>query len=301
MISWRCLVIYTLVILGLSNVSTAQIGRLENEFKISVPEEDLEAVWEYVTTNFAKSNYNYGLHVLSGTTSIETFIDTYYDTPDYLFVTEEVSLRHRKRYKDKLLLKQLIQYKIPHSDDKLTRIEMKFPVVKNENQNKLASRHSFLKHLSNASKQKIEYQLARYRVKPKALQESLTLYQVRQRVYISDQQQESIATITLDEVKNSAFPFQKFVELELELNEIRYTNATIEEKQLMDKLNADIKEALFSNFPSLALDQRSKYNKMRALMDSSALTFSHDKIAWFLYGLIALLASYFWIREQIAL
>ena len=46
MISWRCLVIYTLVILGLSNVSTAQIGRLENEFKISVPEEDLEAVWE---------------------------------------------------------------------------------------------------------------------------------------------------------------------------------------------------------------------------------------------------------------
>ncbi len=301
MIFWRCLCTYKLIILGLSNVAVAQISRLENEFKISVPEENLETVWEFVTTNFAKSTYNYGEYKLSGDTSAETFIDTYYDTPDFLFVTEEVSLRHRKRYKDNVLLKKLIQYKIPHSDDKLIRTEMKFPVVKNEKQNELASRHSFLRHLSNSSKQKIEYQLARYRVKPKDLQESLTLYQVRQRVYISDHHQERIATITLDEVKNSAFPFQNFVELELELNEIKYTNATIQEKQLMDKLNADIKEKLFSNFPSLALDQRSKYNKMRALMDSSALTFSSDKIAWFLYGLIALLASYFWIREQIAL
>ncbi len=292
--------IYTLMLLGLCNYMSGQTGRLENEFKISVPESDFENLWNFIESNFAVSSYTYGSTALNGTTSVETFVDTYYDTPEYLFVNEEVSLRYRKRFLDDVLIKELVQYKIPYSEDKITRTEIKFPVSHKRKHNDIATRHVFLKHLGKSDRKKLTALLAQYRIKPEELVESLKLYQTRQRVYISDSNQESIATITLDKVKNSAFPFQKFIELELELNEIRYTDASVSEKQMMDRLNADIKQKILREFHNLSMNQKSKYNKMRELIDTSILTLIYKKLTWILFGIITFVATSFWIREQLA-
>ncbi len=290
--------IYTLMLLGLLTDMSGQAGRLENEFKISVPESESQNLWNFIESNFANSSYTFGPNKLTGTTSIEKFIDTYFDTPEYLFVKEEVSLRYRKRFKDNQLLKELIQYKVPYSEDKVTRTEMKFPVSDKRKYSDIVTRHVFLKHLNKSNRKKITELLAHYRTKPEALTESLKLYQTRQRVYISDNTQESIATITLDEVTNSAFPYQKFIELELELNEIRYTHANEEQKKMMDKLNADIKRKILGEFHNLSIDQQSKYNKMRKIIDTSSLTFIYNKLSWIIFGIITLIASFFWLREQ---
>ena len=69
---------------------------------------------------------------------------------------------------------------------------------------------------------------------------------------------------------------------------------------MMDRLNADIKQKILREFHNLSMNQKSKYNKMRELIDTSILTLIYKKLTWILFGIITFVATSFWIREQLA-
>jgi len=277
----------------------AQTGRLESEYKLDIPKGEVEALWQYIHETYAQSDFIVNDLHLSGQKSVETFIDRYYDAKDRRFSELEVSLRHRKRFKDGLLLKQLIQLKTPYSTDKVIRSEIKFDVDDNKNPNDLTKRHPLLQHLSNTDKDRMAYQLAAYDIRPEDIVSALKLKQIRKRVYIKNLSGESVATITLDKVSNCSFPFQSYAELELELNELRYTAASETERLQMTVLNDEIKSSLALNFPSLAIDQRSKYRKMQLLIESNMLSFFGANFMWFFFGLITLSAVVLFIKDQL--
>lgn len=279
--------------------TVGQSGRLESEYKLDIQSQDVEPLWDFIKTNYAQENFTIDDLTLQGEESIEVFIDKYFDLEDGSFSEAEISLRHRKRFKNDTLLKELVQLKTPFSKDKVVRNEIKFDVKKKKNLNDLSNRHPFLKLLSGEDRDRMSFHLAEFKVRPEQIQESLKLKQTRKRIYIKDVRGESIATITLDEVNNFSFPFQEYAELELELNEIRYTEADEKERARMNALNENIKTSLSDKFPNLKVDQRSKYRKMKLLIDESQVSFVYKNGIWLFFGLIVSLSSFLFIKDQL--
>jgi len=259
---------------------------------------ELTPLWEMIQSEYAQESFEINGVELRGEISKEDFFDTYYDTEDGRFAEMEISLRYRKRFKDGVLLKKLIQLKTPFSEDKIVRNEIKFEVDDDKNLSDLNNRHDFLKYVADSDMDRMSYELAAFKLRPEQIQQSLKLKQTRNRVYIKDKDGESIATITLDEVNNSAFPFQEYAELELELNELRYTQADETEKAQMTSLNNNIQTQLLEAFPSLKVDQRSKYRKMKLLIDESRLSQLGDNVSWVFLSGIVFVAMTFFIKDH---
>ena len=131
--------------------------------------------------------------------------------------------------------------------------------------------------------------MAIYKIKPSQLSKSVSLKQIRSRIYISDDQNQSVATITLDEVSHAQFPYQSYAEMELELNEIRYTHATKEEQKKMEAINSYLQKTIMDNFQNLKIDQRPKYNKMVALIVGNKVSFIRQNWVWSIFSAIVFL------------
>lgn len=279
--------------------TAGQSGRLESEYKLDIPQSDVDALWALIQSTYAKEAINLNGLTLQGEVSVEDFFDTYFDLEDGRFAEMEIGLRYRKRFKDGVLLKKLIQLKTPYSEDKVVRNEIKFEVDDDKDITDLTVRHPFLKHIDGSEMDRLSYELAAFKIRPEEIQESLKLKQTRKRVYIKDELGESVATITLDEVNNSSFPYQEYAELELELNEVRYTLADDTEKERMTALNNEIKTQLLTTFPNLKVDQRSKYRKMKMMIDESRLSFVGENMSWvFLSGIVFISFSLF-VKDNI--
>lgn len=273
-------------------------GRLESEYKLAIPNDQVDEVWNYLQHTFGQAAVDLGGIQLHGKSATEIFIDRYFDVEDGRFSEAEISLRHRKRFVDGQLIKQLIQLKTPHSEDKVIRKEIKFEADDNKQTTDAHARHAFLKHLKYADKERMAYHLSPYDVRPDELQAALKLKQKRQRIYLSDEAGESFATLTLDEVQHASFPFQTFAELELELNEIRYTEADDQGRTEMEKVNSEIKNRLFGKFPMLKVDQRSKYRKMRELVSTGWGQYIYGNVEWLFLGSITMTAFVLFVKDH---
>jgi len=95
-----------------------------------------------------------------------------------------------------------------------------------------------------------------------------------------------LLTITLDEVDYFYFPYPTFTEMELELNEIRYTLSDEAERKRLEDLNSNIKQQLMTAFPVLQQDQTPKYNKMHALVADSTIAQIYQRLQYILFGII---------------
>ncbi len=278
----------------------AQNNRLENEFKLSVPKKEVDSLWKFIENTFVSDEIIIDGKSLSGQKSIEKFIDLYFDNKTNSLANFELGLRHRKRFKDDILFKELIQLKMPYSEDKMVRSEIKFEVDNNYSKNDLRASHPLLKHLNNADKEALSYYLAAYKIRPESLLPTIKLKQTRYRVYLRDSTDDNIATITLDKVKNYKFPYQEFTEMELELNEVRYTNTDHEDQKLMIKVNESIKNKLLQKFPNLIVDQKPKYNKMKALSEKNLLSKLAANYMWLILLAIILISGITFLKQQFA-
>lgn len=248
-------------------------GRLESEFKLAVPEGRLEDVWRYLNTAYGPEGpllTQLGTD-FSATFATEEFLDRYFDTPQLRLAHLQSGLRHRTRYvleganrrKDG---RQLVQLKTGTDDSSgVVREEKKFEVRNNPQKvkedldmvpgvglTKRAERPVLLKELAALS------------IEPEQLSEVTALLQTRRRVYIS-RAGEPFATITLDHVVARRWIYlTSFDEMELELNEIAYTEADASQREEMTRINQAMKDDLFKTFPGLSQDQTPKYNKALA-------------------------------------
>lgn len=241
--------------------------RIENEYKLSIPVEKTQEVWEYLEKQYGPNRSTLkeedGFKV---SLSDELFYDRYFDTPDLILSEQQNGIRHRMRLipdnpSHPKHRRSLVQVKLSRPDDPnpLNRTEIKFKVRKSVRQQ--AERLPLLRLIRKTDQVPFLTLLTKHSIPPLKLTEILNLKQRRRRVYIRYRDQD-FATITLDEMESKRF-FHTFqaTEAEIELNEVRYTQAKEEERKTMQGISDGIKFDLEKHFPFIHQDQVPKYTK----------------------------------------
>lgn len=286
--SRQCL--YPLFMLCMLSLHAYSQARIESEYKLSVSPDDVVSLEAYLEKEFKEGAYQADAIQLTIDKAEELFVDCYFDDDQNQLLNQNVGVRHRLRYSQGDLINELIQVKLPASTDGVIREEIKYTVPTRIKAVDKISRHPVLQFVDAADRDRFTYQLRRLGVDAKQLKQELRLNQIRSRVYIADEQG-SVATLSLDHVKNKKIPFQEFYELEIEINEIRYTQADVEEKEYLETINEEIKQKILIRFPNLSVDQTPKYNKLHTLIANSRVSWIADHGMWFVYGIIILLAG----------
>lgn len=286
--SRRCL--YPLLVLCILSLHAHAQARLESEYKLSVMPGDVSPLQSYLQAEFKEGTYQLDSIQLTIDIAQELFVDSYFDDDKNQLLDQNIGLRHRLRYSHATLINELIQIKLPDSQDGVIRQEIKYKVPSRINAVDKISRHPVLQFVDAADRDHFSYQLRRLGVDAKQLKQELRLSQKRNRIYFADDKG-SVATLSLDHVKNKKIPFQEFYELEIEINEVRYTRADVKGKEYLETINRHIKKEVLTRFPNLEVDQSPKYNKLHALISRSATSNIVDYGMWFIYGIIILLAG----------
>ncbi len=285
---FRQSLIFSIVFLFFSFSLNGQSGgRLESEYKISIPSSLENEVWNFLTDSFLIEIAD----SLKTSIAEEKFVDEYFDSEEQILLEHNAGLRFRRRFAEGELMKELVQLKLSNEGEDLVRNEIKYDKTDKTSFGDPYAQHKLLKHMKPNDRDGLAFHLAQFQLKPEEVQSQLKLIQKRKRIYFSDQDNISIATITFDHVTNYQFPFQTYVELEIELNEIRYTLADTVEKQKLDSLGTDFKSSILSRFNTLKIDQTPKYNKMTALISKSFLSQAYSSLPWIILSIIVLYAA----------
>jgi len=242
--------------------------RLENEAKVSVPNEMTEDVWTFLKDG--ESSLMRGLHEFgsdfSVKASVEQFIDVYYDDSDFKLLGKQSGVRFRQRFIPDNPMhpkhgRRLVQIKMHlENESASTRGEIKFKVPKT-----LALKSDFPHVGSLLKKNDVEVflrKLAEFGVNGFELRPTLRIEQERRRIYIS-KGKDAFATITLDLVRSKRFwTSHRFTEIEIELSEIGYTYAGADKRKFMERVMHAMTGAILKAFPGTEINQTPKYNKM---------------------------------------
>ena len=243
--------------------------RIENEIKLTVPNEIVDSVWQYLQDRYNNDNlflrkFDDGF---STKMAEDFFIDQYYDNEEMQLLKRQFGVRHRTRYvltdsTDRKNGRQLLQVKVNDIDDnQLNRAEYKYPIKYYGTPNTPIDGHPLFRKIQRDQRKPLAGRLNELGIDGFSLFPTILIEQLRQRVYVS-LNGGSFATFTLDGV-TASFGGQSthFTELELELNEINYTLGDSTTRAKMEAINEEIKGDLLATFPSIKQDQTPKYNK----------------------------------------
>ena len=288
----------TLILLLCAVSQSIGQARIESEYKISVPNEQQEAIWAFLQSTFVNNAEGILPEDISTEVAIEIFYDTYFDDASETLLGFQAGARYRERYVGDSLLKTLLQLKVPTSDELgIARTEHKFSPEESFDINDRTGLHPFLKHVKGKDVNDVDLVLGQFGTTARKMQEALKLKQVRKRIYVSDPQG-ALMTFTLDDVSSFHFPYTRFVELELELNEVRYTDADIAEQTALEQMNAKAKEAIFDRFDHIKQDQTPKYNKMHAALSAQPSAWLYNNLMYILLGCISMCAITILLKNE---
>ena len=246
--------------------------RVENEYKLYVPDTLADAVWVWLVSEFGPDG-SAMRSIDSGFTSkvaTDRMVDQYFDNDRWQLLNSGNGVRLRSRQvlsdtTDRKHGRKLMQIKINHVDDNaLNRGEYKFKtdtLTTDTASTDLRERHLFLGLVAPFHRDSILRVLSLYGVDGDSLHPTLLLDQMRRRIYLY-RDTIAFATLSLDEI-NARFSDKQHYshELELELNEIDYTNGDSTSRAEMERISALIKERVVERWPMLKQDQRPKYLK----------------------------------------
>jgi len=68
----------------------SQQGRLENEYKLSIPQNEVEDLWQYIRSEFCKKNLVIDGYNLNAVQSVEKFEDAYYDNNNFILLNNNI-------------------------------------------------------------------------------------------------------------------------------------------------------------------------------------------------------------------
>lgn len=252
-------------------------ARFENEYKLTVPADKVEALLAYLHKRYAHPVLipAEGGVVLSGKFSDEYFTDVYFDTPGQQLLQTQSGVRHRSRSipgqpENRKDGRQLMQIKLNVPGEELTRAEVKFPIKYYPVAKTQEDRHPVLGIIDRDFRPEFSARLRAVGIDPWKLRHSLTLVQRRQRTYLSDEVG-PFATLTVDGTSSRKYWLHaEFTEIELELNEIRYTAASPADRVQMQRVTDAIKADIMAAIPGIVQDQTPKYNKAYTGLATSA-------------------------------
>ena len=241
--------------------------RFENEYKLFVPDAQVKPLWDYLN-----KRYGQGIMLpsqngvrLTAVFADEFFTDVYFDTPSFTLLKMKSAVRHRSREipgqpQNRKDGRQLMQIKLNMPGEELTRTEVKFPIKYYEVESQ-EDKHPVIGIIDRDHRADFSERVRAAGIDPWSLREALTLIQRRRRVYLSDSIG-AYATVTVDETSSKKFWLEsKFTEVELELNEIRYSSADSAARAYMQHVTDAIKADIMNALPGIVQDQTPKYNK----------------------------------------
>ena len=278
------------------NASGFGVMRIENEAKIAVPDQDVERLWTYLSSYIPSKDFILEKQdtAFSAKMAEDIFVDQYFDNEDMQLLKAQNGVRHRSRVvltnaNDRKNGRELMQIKISDiGDGELSRAEYKYPIAHYDKLDHPGDDHPFLGLVDRDSRDIIMKQLTEYKIDPYSLFPTILLEQNRRRVYILYAGQ-PFATATLDRV-TGIYQDQTvhFTELELELNEINYTEADSAGRERMRHYNTLLQDDIAHNFPSLKQDQTPKYNKAfnRMKIDAYQAPPSKERFAYTFMGIL---------------
>lgn len=267
------LLLFILLLAAIPSVA-AQDGieervRIENEVKLKVPFEQTDEVWDWLQVRYGDAAWlDRDGHEFRAEFGDENFTDIYYDTANLDMLAEQSGIRHRSREivsgpaiaKDD---RHLLQIKLNRDDDAsgISRSEIKFNAGYVELRPKSDDDvHPMIGLVQRNQREEMKSVIRSLGLDPYAMRPILTLEQNRKRVYIEDQFG-AFATLTLDLVSTSSWGTNlRWSEMELELNEVRYTQADAETRRWMEGITLAIQDDLMREFPRIEQDQTPKYN-----------------------------------------
>jgi hypothetical protein len=267
-----------LVCAALAAANTAAAAeRIENEYKLSVPVEKTDEVWNHLKARYSGADsflhkHDAGFEVKF---SEEFFEDRYFDTPELTLYQRKGGIRHRtRRIPDNpdhpKHGRRLVQIKLSRPDDPnpLNRTEIKFDTADNPKPGA-----SVVELVQKSERVDFVKAVTEHGIGPRDLKETIKLNQRRRRIYIA-YQGEAFATVTLDEVSSRRL-FTKYrdTEVEIELNEIGYTEGDEATRRMMQEVSDLIKNELSRTFSYIEQNQTPKYNK--------ALSYFKENVSFF--------------------
>jgi hypothetical protein len=250
--------------------------RIEYEIKLRLPLEQIDDVWDWLLVRYEEVSWlNDEGYIFAAEFGDEDFTDTYFDTPDLMILSENNGVRHRMRTvhsgpaieKDD---RQLIQLKLDRGDATgAARSEIKFNVSSGDDRKGADDSHPLVGLVKNNQRGEFKTMLYTRHIDPYQLKPLLTLRQNRRRIYLNDQNG-AFATLTLDLCSTKSWGANlKWAEMELELNEIRYTEANSEVRQKMERIIAKIQSDIQQVFPVIVPNQTPKYNTAFASIEEA--------------------------------
>ena len=261
--------------------------RIEYETKLRVPLDQVDEVWEWLELRYADCSWlNQEDYVFQAEFGDEDFTDTYFDTPDLRMLALDGGVRHRTRVvhsgpatdKDD---RQLLQIKLDHGDvTGVARAEIKFEVPTRGDGSSLEDTHPMLSLVNRDQREEFNAVFRILGIDPYTMRPILTLQQNRRRIYLNDQVG-AFATLTLDLCSTNSWGTNlRWAEAELELNEIRYTEADEAERQRMERVIEVIQADLQLAFPAIVQDQTPKYNTAFTAIEAATWLPVRQLIQW---------------------
>ena len=271
-------------------ISSNAQQRLEKESKYLIEDVDKETLTGMLDTLFAEGSLFIKKTGINSRASTERFVDEYFESTNNALRNQSLSLRYRQRQVSKNQEKKLVQFKGLVTGLSNVQFEYKFDVPEFVDRNNIYARHPLLGYVDKDDRERLTYELARFDIVAEELNSALSLSQKRQRWYLSDAKGD-LLTVSLDYVRLRSFPFHEFTELEIEINENRYTNGDKAERAYVDTKQTQVIELINKELPLMTVDQRSKYEKMVALVENSLVSKVKSKFVWVMYAVIVFLAA----------
>jgi len=250
--------------------------RAENEQKYDLSNEDLSSIvnrFKEISKDKKLIKNQLGIN-FSVSLSKEVFYDLYFDNKNLYFYKNQMGLRERKRFlgsfedQSEKFLKKTIQFKIPSNKDDLIRFEYKFDAAPiNAKVRSFYDKHPFLSKVSEDDRDQVFFIFKKFEINWSDLIPVLKIKQIRQRLYIS-KDFIPYMTLTADSVEGDIDSSEKSIflnELEVEINEVLYTQASLSEKKSMEHFSNSLLQKLTLGKIASDQNQLPKYNKVMDL------------------------------------
>lgn len=248
--------------------------RIEDDLSLAYPLGKTEEIVQYLKSKYIDDTAFVKSLGTNFTASFgdEDFTDTYFDTPNLDLYKRKIGLRHRLRVnlldpENRKNGRELIQLKLS-ADDKFadkdnsgSRNEIKFEVVRPETISDRDDKHSLLGLIARGQRDDFKDRIKELGLDAYKLRPMVTVQQRRQRVYVNRDWATFISFSMDDAESRRWWASIKFSQMELELNELVYTEADAAEKERMQEIRKGMVKDLREHSDYLKSDKTIKYQK----------------------------------------
>lgn len=259
--------------------------RVEDDFNLQYEVGKSEELVNYLKGKYVDDGLfaeNLGPN-FTGSFGDEDFTDTYFDTPNLDLYKRKIGLRHRRRVnrldsenrkngRELIQLKLSEDEKLKDKDNSSSRNEIKFEVERTKVRQSADDRNPILGLIAARERDEFKSRMRELEIAVDKLRPILTIQQRRRRVYLN-RDGATFISFSMDDAKSSLWwAHVEFSQMELELNELVYTEADKTAKESMQEIRSGMIDDLRGKFSYLEHDKNSKYNKTFDLLA--------DKIPW---------------------